>query len=85
MRFYVVGVQHNAETGTENRGVPKAYDRLNEAKQEFHRALSVDMKNPTLDWSFWMVINDAMGVEKMEKYVADPVPEVVEPVAEVAE
>lgn len=71
MRFYVFSVQYNAEAGSENRTVPKAFDTRNEAIKEFHRQLSVDMGNTKLSWSICMVINSAMGVEAEEKYVAD--------------
>ncbi len=71
MRYYVLSVQYNKDAGAENRTVPKAYDTKNEAVAEFHRVLAADMKNATLGWSICMVINDAMGIEKNEKYIAD--------------
>ena len=75
MRFYVLAVQYNREAQAENRTVPKAFDNRNEAIAEFHSQLAKDMKNTTLGWSLCMVINDAMGIEAKEKYVADPVVE----------
>lgn len=75
MRFYVLSVQYNKDAGAENRTVPKAYNTRNEALAEFHRVLASDMKTPSLGWSICMVINDAMGIEAKEKYVADPVVE----------
>jgi len=74
MRFYVLAIQYNKEAGAENRTAPKAYNTRNEAVAEFHRQLAADMKNATLGWSLCMVINDAMGIEAQEKYVADETP-----------
>ena|GEM_PF-6620313 len=71
MRYYVFAIQYNKDAQAENRTAPKAYDTRNQAIAEFHRQLSQDMNNKTLGWSLCMVVNDAMGIEAKEKYVAD--------------
>lgn len=73
MRYYVFAIQYNKDAQAENRTAPKAFDTRNKAFAEFHRQLSQDMNNTTLGWSICMVINDALGVETKEKYVADVV------------
>lgn len=77
MRFYVFVVEHNMIAGAENRTVPKAYDSLDDAIAEFHRVLSVDMKNDTLDWALAMVINSEGGIHRNEKWTR-PIPEETE-------
>lgn len=71
MRYYLFTVQHNAETDSENRSVPKAFDTRTEAIKEYHSQISKDMGNAKLDWSINMIINSAMGVEMSEKYEAE--------------
>lgn len=81
MRFYVFSVQHNMVAGSENRGVPKAYNTLDEAVAEFHREMAADMKNDTLDWALVMVINSEGGIHRNEKWTRpapEPLPEETE-------
>lgn len=76
MRYYVIAIQHNKEAQAENRTVPKAYDTRNEAIREFHRQLSTDMNNSTLDWSLCMVVNSEQGIEASERWDEDVTPQV---------
>lgn len=81
MRYYVFAVQYNKIVQAENRTVPKAYDKRDDAIAEWHRQLASDMKNETLGWSLCMVINSEGYVEKNEKWIApipEPEPEVTE-------
>lgn len=71
MRYYLFTVQHNAETDSENRSVPKAFDTRKDAVKAYHAQIASDMGNAILDWSINMIINSAMGVEMSEKYEAE--------------
>jgi hypothetical protein len=71
MRFYVVSIQHNMVADAENRSIPKAYDTVNEAVREFHRQLSVDMSNETLDWAICLVFDSRMEIIKAEKWTRE--------------
>lgn len=73
MRYYVFSVQFNKDAKAENRTVPKAFDKREDAIKEFHRQMESDMGNATLGWSICMVINSAMGIEKMERWDAEVV------------
>jgi len=84
MRYYVFTVQHNWQANAENRTAPKAFDSMNDAKAEFHKQISQDISNATVDWSLAMIINSDGGIEDCEKYWGPekvPTPE-PEPVAE---
>lgn len=72
MRYYVFVVQYNRVAKAENRTVPKAFDRENDAIREFHSQLAKDMGNETLGWSMVMLIDSYGQVEMKEKYIAPP-------------
>lgn len=78
MRYYVFAVQYNKDKDAENRTIPKAYDKLNDAVREFHAQLSKDMGNETLGWSLCMVINSEGGVHRTEKWKREEEPVVEE-------
>lgn len=72
MRYYVLAIQHNKEKDAENRTAPKAYDKRDDAVAEYHRQLSVDMKNDTLDSTLVMLINSTGAVERVETWTEEP-------------
>lgn len=77
MRYYVLSIQYNRVAQAENRTVPKAFDKRENAIKEFHSQMAKDIDNDTLGWSFCMVINSAMGIEASEKWEreVEPTPE----------
>lgn len=74
-RYYVFAVQHNKNVNAENRVAPKGYNSWNEALKEFHRQISTDMGNATLDWSFACIIDSDGLMLKTEKWVTDIIEE----------
>lgn len=68
MRFYVVAIQHNKEKNAENRTVPKAFDSEKLAIAEYHRQMSSDMNNTTLDWGIVWVLNSEGSVRMSGKW-----------------
>lgn len=78
MRYYVLSIQYNKAAQAENRTVPKAFDKREDAIKEFHSQMAKDMGNSTLGWSICMVINSAMGIEKAERWDAEQTAEVAE-------
>lgn len=68
MKYYILVIQHNKEKNAENRTAPKMYANRKDAVREFHRQLSEDMANTTLDRSMVLLINSAGGVEMEEIY-----------------
>ena len=74
MRYYVIAIQHNKDVNAENRSVPKAFDDLLTAKQEFHAQLGRDINNSTLDWGIVCILNSYGYLEVTEKWMR-PMPE----------
>lgn len=68
MRFYLITIQYNKDSESENRSVPKAFDSKEEAIAEFHAQMGKDMKNATLGWALSMVIDSDGMIIRNEKW-----------------
>lgn len=68
-KFYLVTIQHNRISQSENRTVPKSFNTLNDAIASFHKQMGTDMTNDTLDWAISMIFDNDGIVYKNETWV----------------
>lgn len=82
MRYYLTTIQFNKEAQAENRTIPKAFDKLEDAVTAFFSQVVTDRKNASLGWSVNYITNDFGGIypEYVHRWDAE-----VEPVEETEE
>lgn len=71
MRYYLITIQYNKESKSENRTAPKAFDDVDSALAEFHSQMGKDMKNATLGWAISIVFDSDGGIIRNEKWLSN--------------
>lgn len=74
MRYYVIRVERNKETGGENRQT-YAFDTLDSAKVQFHEIMAADINSTTLNYALCVILNEHGGTEMKELWELAEEPE----------